>query len=62
MLTISMCSVHANLQKILEDYDRQLVHLKKEMDTIQKEYEEWERNQNVSSESDRNGTFRATVR
>jgi nuclear pore complex protein Nup54 len=50
------------VKQILEDYDRQLVHLKKEMDIIQKEYEEWERNQNVSSESGRNGTFRATVR
>ncbi|KAG0645161.1 Nuclear pore NUP57 [Hyphodiscus hymeniophilus] len=32
-------------QKILEDYQTQLIHLKKELDAIQKDYLEWEKEQ-----------------
>ena len=34
-----------NLSQILEDYQTQLVHLKKELDSIQKDYVEWEKDQ-----------------
>lgn len=38
-------STEKQAKKILEDYQTQLVHLKKELDKIQKDYVEWEKEQ-----------------
>ena len=54
--------VLTDVSQILEDYDRQLIHLKKEMESIQKEYEEWEKSQHVAAEQAKSSSFRSSVR
>lgn len=39
---------HTDMGQILEDYQTQLVYLKKELDLIQKDYAEWEKDQAVT--------------
>lgn len=55
-------SVYTDHLQILEDYDRQLIHLKKEMESIQKEYEEWEKSQKLTAEQAKSSAYRSSVR
>lgn len=46
MLTVFVSShiSEANESQLLTDYDEQLTHLKKELDAIRREFEEWDIN------------------
>lgn len=35
--------------KVMEDYERQLVHMKKELESLQADYDEWEKSRNAST-------------
>lgn len=41
--------VEAKAKKIIEDYEKQLQHLKKEVELVKKDFDEWEKEHNIQS-------------
>ena len=47
--SISLIIFFFSFLQILEDYEKQLQHLKKETDAVQKDFDEWESEQTYQS-------------